>query len=155
MTIISKTHDIPAIKPQITLDLNGLASPGPLPSLRRTMRSLEEGQVLLRVLVDDSRCVGCGACVVQAPSVFRLDERGKAEVHDPVQTWSPIDGNNLLTFEEWAVTTANRFKGADRDGNLQLTPAEFRATAPKPAVMFRPMPNASTCDSVMAKLTAA
>lgn len=49
MTIISKTHDIPAIKPQITLDLNGLASPGPLPSLRRTMRSLEEGQVLLLV----------------------------------------------------------------------------------------------------------
>jgi NTE family protein len=25
----------------------------------------------LRVLVDDARCVGCGACVVQAPTVFR------------------------------------------------------------------------------------
>ena len=44
-----------------------------------------------------------------------------------------LDGNNLLTFEEWAVTTANRFKGADKDGNLQLTPDEFRTTAPKPA----------------------
>ena len=45
----TKTHDMPAMKPQITLDLNGLASPGPLPSLRRAMRSLEEGQVLLLV----------------------------------------------------------------------------------------------------------
>jgi ferredoxin len=58
----------------------------------------------LRVLVDDSRCVGCGACVVQAPSVFRLDERGKAEVHDPVQTWSPIDGNNLLNCPTNAIS---------------------------------------------------
>src|SRR6185503_1924212 len=33
----------------------------------------------LRVLVDEERCVGCGACVVQAPKVFRLDARGKAE----------------------------------------------------------------------------
>jgi TusA-related sulfurtransferase len=49
MTATTNTHGMPAIKPQITLDLNGLASPGPLPSLRRTMRSLEEGQVLLLV----------------------------------------------------------------------------------------------------------
>lgn len=49
MTATTKTHDMPAMKPRITLDLNGLASPGPLPSLRRTMRSLEEGQVLLLV----------------------------------------------------------------------------------------------------------
>lgn len=45
----TKIHEMPAMKPQITLDLNGLASPGPLPSLRRTMRTLEEGQVLLLV----------------------------------------------------------------------------------------------------------
>ena len=44
----------------------------------------------LRVLVDEQRCVGCGTCVVQAPKVFRLDARGKAEVMTPVQTWSPI-----------------------------------------------------------------
>lgn len=44
-----------------------------------------------------------------------------------------VDGNNLLTFEEWAVATANRFKAADRDGDLELTPAEFAATKPKPA----------------------
>lgn len=42
-------HGMPAMKPQITLDLNGLASPGPLPSLRRALRTLEEGQVLLLI----------------------------------------------------------------------------------------------------------
>lgn len=46
----------------------------------------------LRVLVDDNRCVGCGTCVVQAPKVFRLDTRGKAEVVTPIQTWSPLQG---------------------------------------------------------------
>ncbi len=42
------------------------------------------------------------------------------------------DGNNLLTFEEWAVATAERFDGADADRNRELTPAEFATTAPKP-----------------------
>ena len=42
------------------------------------------------------------------------------------------DDNNLLTFEEWAVTTVNRFAKADADGNARLTPREFAATAPKP-----------------------
>ena len=58
----------------------------------------------LRVLVDDSRCVGCGACVVQAPTVFRLDARGKAEVHTPVQTWSPIDGAYVLNCPTYAIS---------------------------------------------------
>lgn len=43
-----------------------------------------------------------------------------------------VDGNNLLTFEEWAVATARRFDGADADSNGELTAAEFRTTAPKP-----------------------
>lgn len=42
-----------------------------------------------------------------------------------------VDGNNLLTFEEWAVSTVNKFKSADRNGNLELTPAEFATTRPK------------------------
>lgn len=58
----------------------------------------------LRVLVDESRCVGCGTCVVQAPKVFRLDARGKAEVHSPVQTWSPIDGAYVLNCPTYAIS---------------------------------------------------
>lgn len=42
------------------------------------------------------------------------------------------DGNNLLTFEEWAVTTVNRFESADGDRNGELTPKEFAATRPSP-----------------------
>jgi len=58
----------------------------------------------LRVLVDDERCVGCGACVVQAPKVFRLDARGKAEVHTPIQTWSPMDGAYVLNCPTYAIS---------------------------------------------------
>ena len=43
------------------------------------------------------------------------------------------DGNNLLSFEEWAVRTADRFTGADANKDARLTPAEFATTAPKPA----------------------
>ncbi|WP_284125548.1 EF-hand domain-containing protein [Parerythrobacter aestuarii] len=42
-----------------------------------------------------------------------------------------VDGNNLLTFEEWAVATVKRFEGADANGDLELTPEEFATTAPK------------------------
>jgi len=41
------------------------------------------------------------------------------------------DGNNLLTFEEWAVATADRFGGADANHDGWLSPAEFATTAPK------------------------
>lgn len=41
------------------------------------------------------------------------------------------DGNNLLTFEEWAVATVDRFEGADNDGDNQLTQREFATTAPR------------------------
>jgi hypothetical protein len=44
-----------------------------------------------------------------------------------------VDGNNLLTFEEWAVSTVKRFEGADADGNRELTQKEFATTAPKPS----------------------
>lgn len=49
-----------------------------------------------------------------------------------------VDGNNLLTFEEWAVTTANRFDGADADGNGKLSQREFATTAPKPTTPKKP-----------------
>ncbi|MET1754549.1 hypothetical protein ABVV53_03620 [Novosphingobium sp. RD2P27] len=42
------------------------------------------------------------------------------------------DGNNLLTFEEWAVVTVDKFGAADGDNDLILTRDEFRTTAPPP-----------------------
>jgi hypothetical protein len=41
------------------------------------------------------------------------------------------DGDNLLSFEEWAVATSDRFGAADADKDGKLTRAEFAATAPK------------------------
>ena len=43
------------------------------------------------------------------------------------------DGNNLLTFEEWAAATGARFAGADANKDKLLTRREFATTAPKPA----------------------
>jgi hypothetical protein len=43
------------------------------------------------------------------------------------------DGNNLLSFEEWAVRTSDRFAGADANKDGKLNAAEFATTAPKPA----------------------
>jgi hypothetical protein len=42
------------------------------------------------------------------------------------------DGNNLLTFEEWAAATSDKFAQADANHDMWLSPAEFRTTAPKP-----------------------
>jgi len=41
------------------------------------------------------------------------------------------DGNNLLTFEEWAVATGDKFRAADGNRDLSLSPQEFLATRPK------------------------
>lgn len=41
------------------------------------------------------------------------------------------NGDNLLSFEEWAVATSDRFAGADADRSGDLTRAEFATTAPK------------------------
>ncbi len=41
------------------------------------------------------------------------------------------DHNNLLSFEEWSVTTSNKFKAADGDGNGSLTRGEYVTTKPK------------------------
>ncbi|MEY4160036.1 MAG: hypothetical protein RLZZ136_657 [Pseudomonadota bacterium] len=42
-----------------------------------------------------------------------------------------VDGNNLLSFEEWSVVTTIRFKGADANGDGTLNRAEFATTKPK------------------------
>lgn len=47
------------------------------------------------------------------------------------------DGNNLLTFEEWAVATSNRFAKADANGDLKLDRPEFASTRPKRKVKQR------------------
>jgi hypothetical protein len=51
------------------------------------------------------------------------------------------DGNNLITFEEYAVTTANRFGDADADGDGILSQQEFATTAPAPRPSASPRCN--------------
>ncbi len=47
------------------------------------------------------------------------------------------DHNNLLSFEEWAVRTSDRFKAADVNRDLKLDRAEFATTKPKRAVQLQ------------------
>jgi hypothetical protein len=51
------------------------------------------------------------------------------------------DGNNLITFEEFAVATADRFDGADKNGDGWLSPEEFATTAPAPRASPSPRCN--------------
>jgi len=43
-----------------------------------------------------------------------------------------VNGNGALSFDEWAVKTITKFRGADRDKSGWLTPAEYASTAPPP-----------------------
>ncbi len=42
------------------------------------------------------------------------------------------NGNGMLSFEEWAVRTIDKFQGADKDRSGWLIPAEYATTAPPP-----------------------
>ncbi|MEP6745402.1 MAG: patatin-like phospholipase family protein, partial [Gemmatimonadota bacterium] len=55
------------------------------------------------VSVDPKRCVGCGACVMWAPEVFRMGADGKAEVVASRRRWSPIDGQYVRHCPTWAI----------------------------------------------------
>src|SRR3954454_16631340 len=50
------------------------------------------------------------------------------------KAFSKLDanGNGSLSFEEWAVKSIDKFKGADRDRSGWLTAAEYATTAPPP-----------------------
>jgi len=56
------------------------------------------------VRVQRERCIGCGACLVQAPpGMFVLDAQGKAVVTRPDQEWSPIDGEFIRHCPTYAI----------------------------------------------------
>jgi len=57
------------------------------------------------VRVQRERCIGCGACLLQAPpGMFVLDAQGKAVVTRPEQEWSPVDGEFIRHCPTYAIS---------------------------------------------------
>jgi hypothetical protein len=66
------------------------------------------------------------------------DKDGKIESEELLgsrrKAFAKLDsnGNSSLSFDEWAVKTIDKFKGADSDRSGWLTQAEYATTAPPP-----------------------
>lgn len=58
----------------------------------------------VEIRVDQSRCVGCGACIMHAPWVFEMSESGRAAVRQPIQSWSPLDGAYVRNCPTYAIS---------------------------------------------------
>lgn len=75
----------------------------------------EWGQARVRVRIDRERCIGSENCVANAPSVFRIDDDGKAILLDP----GSVDDETLWLVAELCPTEAIVIE--DDEGN-QLFP---------------------------------
>ncbi len=69
------------------------------------LREVVEEGYRATIRVERERCIGCGACLVQAPQgMFVLDAERKAIVTQPEQDWSPVDGGFIRHCPTYAIT---------------------------------------------------
>lgn len=95
----------------------GSALAGPLPEPpEATPKSREQKRFARADRDDDGR--------ITAAELFEPRRKAFAKLD--------ANGNGVLSFEEWAVRTIDKFHGADGDRSGWLTAAEYATTAPKP-----------------------
>jgi len=91
--------------------------------------------VLSGAVVLDRRRLGSALEVVLRGRRLREQAADRGELLGPRRkAFAKLDvnGNGVLSFEEWAVRTVDKFAGADGDKSGWLTPAEYATTAPPP-----------------------
>ena len=93
-----------------------IASPGPLRAPEASPKSREERRFSRADKDKDGRIESEELLGPRRKAFAKLD----------------ANGNGTLSFEEWAVRTVEKFRGADRDRSGWLTPAEYATTAPPP-----------------------
>ena len=103
-----------------------LPMPPPLPSksavlplpdpLEATPKSREQKRFARADKDDDGRITAAELLAPRRKAFAKLD----------------TNGNGVLSFEEWAVKTIDKFQGADKDRSGSLIPAEYATTAPPP-----------------------
>jgi len=85
---------------------------------------------LIQLGVRRERCIGCGACVANAPpGCFQLDAEGKAVARAEPCRWSPVDGGFIRHCPTYAIT-ARPVPLPEADAS---TDGASRGTAPAPA----------------------
>jgi len=102
---------MPAPPPRVS----GKLSPLPEPP-EATPKSREEKRFARADKDDDGRITAAELIEPRRKAFAKLD----------------VNGNGVLSFEEWAHKTIDKFEGADRDKSGWLTAAEYATTAPRP-----------------------
>src|SRR2546422_729613 len=109
------------------------------------------------VRVQRERCIGCGACLLQAPpGMFVLDAQGKAVVTRPEQERSPIDGEFIRHCPTYAISARPVAAPAGSSGSTRIpvSPSRTASGTPPERPPTTASPHADASTSAMPKPSA-
>ena len=102
------------------------ALPAPLHEMPRGLHPRRR----VRVEVNKEVCIGSGICAMRAPDVFRI-VNGKAQVLEPVQAWSALDGHYVHECPTGAILHSDVSVGERApDPSRPRSPADRRRPGP-------------------------
>lgn len=108
--------DLPAAPPPRATSIFATAKPAPLEAPEASPKSREEKRFSRADKDKNGRIEAAELMTPRRKAFAKLD----------------TNGNGTLAFEEWAVKSIDKFRGADKDRSGWLTAAEYQSTAPPP-----------------------